>query len=265
MRNTKVTQLLIPAYALLSREIVRFVRQRSRLFGALGQPVLFWLLLGGGLGGMFALPDSVSDMSYLEYLFPGIITLVVLFTAIFSTISIIEDRKTGFLQGVLVAPVPRSSIVLGKIAGGVTMAMIQAILLLIAIPFLGIQITFSDFVLLIIAMILIAFALTALGYIIAWPMDSTQGFHAIMNLLLIPMWLLSGGFFPAEGLPWWLSWIMVINPLTYGVNIIHSLLYPTGESLTISWLITLIFALMAFAVALILTRTQKRGNLESEE
>lgn len=259
-----MTRLIIPAYALLHREIVRFVRQKSRLFGALGQPVLFWLLLGGGLGGMFALPDSVGNMSYLEYLFPGIITLVVLFTAIFSTISIIEDRKTGFLQGVLVAPVPRSSIVLGKIAGGVTMALIQAILLLIALPFLGIQIPTSDLLLLIIAIILIAFALTGLGYIIAWPMDSTQGFHAIMNVLLIPMWLLSGGFFPAEGLPWWLSWIMVINPLTYGVNIIHNLLYPTGESISISWVITLIFALATFTIALILTRTQKRGKAESE-
>ncbi len=209
---------------------------------------------------MFSLPETSGDLSYAEYLYPGIIALVVLFTAIFSTISIIEDRQTGFLQGVTVAPIPRASIVLGKIAGGVTLAVIQAVLLLLAIPFLGISITFSGILLLIVAICVIAFALTGLGYIIAWRMNSTQGFHSIMNLLLIPMWLLSGAFFPAEGLPWWLGWTIVVNPLTYGVNLIHGYLYQSEVNFMLSWLITIAFALATFLLALILTRKQENGK-----
>ncbi|MCF7805866.1 MAG: ABC transporter permease [Candidatus Marinimicrobia bacterium] len=250
----------MPAFSLWWREILRFVRDRSRLFGALGQPILFWFLLGGGLGGMFKLPASMGEMSYLVYLYPGILALIILFTAIFSTISIIEDRNSGFLQSVLVAPIPRSSIVLGKIGGGTTLAMIQALLLLVAIPFLGIHISLVNILLLGAALILMAFALTGLGYLIAWRMDSTQGFHSIMNLLLIPMWLLSGAFFPAEGLPAWLSWIMVVNPMTYGVNLIHGILYAGSEPMMASWIITAIFALGTFLGAVVLTRIRQQGD-----
>jgi ABC-2 type transport system permease protein len=258
--NKPVMGILIPSYALLSREVIRFVRQKSRLFGALGQPLIFWLLLGAGLGGMFQLPESYTELSYLEYLYPGIIGLIVLFTAIFSTISVIEDRNAGFLQGVLAAPVPRSGIVLGKIMGGVVMALLQASLMLLAIPFLDVSVSALRFIQLFLGIIVIAFALTSLGYIIAWPMESTQGFHSIMNVLLIPMWLLSGAFFPAEGLPFWLSWIMVINPLTYGMNLIHGLLYGAEHNLILSWLVTLIFAGFTFSIALLMTHSREKGK-----
>ncbi|MBS1272546.1 MAG: putative multidrug ABC transporter permease YbhR [Candidatus Marinimicrobia bacterium] len=260
MNNVTTVGIMKPAFSLWWREVIRFVRDRSRLFGALGQPLLFWLLLGGGLGGMFRLPASMGEMSYLEYLFPGILALVVLFTAIFSTISIIEDRNSGFLQSVLVAPISRSSIVLGKITGGTFLALIQAVLLCVAIPFLGIPITGWAFLELFAELLLIAFALTGLGYLIAWPMDSTQGFHSIMNLLLIPMWLLSGAFFPAEGLPAWLSWIMVVNPLTYGMNLIRGTLYGDVAQMTLSWMVTIGFAIVTFIVAVILTHRREQGS-----
>lgn len=252
--------LLLPTYSLWWREILRFVRDRSRVFGALGQPVLFWLVLGAGLGGVFRLPESLGNVSYLEYLFPGILVLIVLFTAIFSTISIIQDRKSGFMQGVLVAPMPRSGIVLGKILGGTTLAMLQAVLLLAALPFLGLQVSVPVLGKLIVILFVIGFALTGLGYVIAWPMDSTQGYHSIMNLLLIPMWLLSGAFFPAEGLPAWLSWIIVVNPLTYGMNLVRDALYSGRTTDLISWGVTIGFALLTFLFSLYVTRRRETGD-----
>jgi len=260
LNNSSPVGIAKPAFSLWWREVIRFLRQRSRVFGALGQPLIFWLLLGAGLGGMFQLPASMEDMTYLEYLFPGILALVVLFTAIFSTISIIEDRKSGFLQSVLVAPISRSSIVLGKIAGGTFLAMLQVVLLCAAIPFLGIPITGWAFLELFAELLVIAFALTGLGYVIAWPMDSTQGFHSIMNVLLIPMWLLSGAFFPAEGLPAWLSWIMVVNPLTYGMNIIRGTLYGEIHPMAVSWIVTIGFAMVTFTTAVILTHRREQGS-----
>ena len=260
MTNPNLSTIRGAVFSLWWREILRFVRQRSRVFGALGQPVLFWLLLGGGLGGMFRLPASVGEMSYLEYLFPGIMLLVVLFTAIFSTISIIEDRNSGFLQSVLVSPIPRSSIVLGNILGGTTLAMLQALLLLLAVPFLGIQVSTLKLLELVVIFFIISIALTGLGYIIAWSLDSTQGFHSIMNLLLIPMWLLSGSFFPAEGLPGWLSWIMHINPLTYGLHLVRGALYPPTDLPVISWIVTIGFSGITFLVSVLLTRRRPQGD-----
>lgn len=258
--------LLFPTFSLWWREVIRFVRQRSRLFGALGQPLIFWLLLGAGLGGVFKLPQSAGKMSYLEYLFPGILILVVLFTAIFSTISIIEDRQSGFLQSVLVAPMPRSGIVFGKVLGGTTLALTQAVLLLVAVPILGLTMSVGQFFELVLILLLVSFALTGLGYVIAWPMESTQGFHAIMNVFLIPMWLLSGAFFPAEGLPGWLVWIMYINPLTYGMDLIRHTLYGATATRTvpgpiwISWGITLLFGAIVFLIAVFFTRSRHSGD-----
>jgi len=253
-----------PTMALWWREMVRFVRQRSRIFGALGQPVIFWFLLGGGLGGAFQLPASMGNVSYLQYLFPGILILIVLFTAIFSTISIIEDRQSGFLQSVLVAPMPRSGIVLGKVLGGTTLALIQSLILLVALPFMGMTLTVGMVLELVVVLFVLSFTLTSLGYVIAWPMESTQGFHSIMNVFLIPMWLLSGAFFPAEGLPKWLSWIMVINPLTYGMDLVRSALDIAPEagapSPCTAWIITLGFLLVIFTLALWLTRQRRNSK-----
>jgi len=204
------------------REMVRFLRQRSRIVGALGSPLIFWLLIGFGVGNSFS-PAGQGAMGYQEYFFPGTVVLILLFTSIFSTISIIEDRKEGFLQAVLVSPVPRSAFVLGKLAGGASLALGQGILFMLLAPLVGISVASIPVTLLMLA--LVAFSLTALGYIIAWKMDSTQGFHAIMNLVLIPMWLLCGAIFPASGAPLWLRTVIAINPLTYGLSAVRWSIY----------------------------------------
>lgn len=225
-------------WTLTRREIVRFLRQRSRLIGALATPVMFWVLFGAGLHESFQAPGwAAGEMSYREFFLPGIAALIVLFTAIFSAMSIIEDRHEGFLQGVLVSPASRSALVLGKVSGGTIMAVFQALGFvglgwLLAVSGLAsemrIGLSVGGIIGLTLFMTLCAFGLTALGFMLAWKLDSIQGFHAIMNLFLMPMWLLSGSFFPvAES--GFLSVVMRLNPLTYAVAGIRQLMY-TGSS-----------------------------------
>jgi ABC-2 type transport system permease protein len=233
-------------WGLWVRDVMRFVRQRSRIIGALGSPVVFWFLIGSGLGRSFqAGPEARLEGGYLEYFFPGTLALIILFTAIFSTISVIEDRREGFLQGVLVAPVRRSAIVLGKILGGTTLAVAQAALFLLLAPLAQIPLTLTTVVPLAGVLLLVAVGLTGLGFLIAWNMESTQGFHAIMNLFLVPMWLLSGALFPESGASGWVRVIMAINPLTYGVDAIRLILFghaASAPSLALSVGLTAAFA-----------------------
>ena len=158
------------------REWVRFVRQRNRVVGAIGQPLIFWLLFGAGLGPSFRLPGAGDEsVSYREYFFPGSLVLILLFTAIFATISIIEDRREGFLQSVLVAPVPRWSMVLGKILGGTLLAMAQGLIFLVLGLTLGVHVSLLGLLAIVALLFVMAIGLTALGFVIAWRMDSTQG------------------------------------------------------------------------------------------
>jgi ABC-2 type transport system permease protein len=207
--------------------------------------------------------------------------LIVLFTAIFSTISIIEDRREGFLQAVLVAPLPRASLVLGKVAGGTALAVIQAGLFLLLGPLLWLvglspHMSFSlslvDVGAIFAFLVLQGFALTGLGYVMAWPLDSTQGYHALMSVLLMPMWLLSGAFFPVPE-SGWLAWVMWVNPLTYGVVGLQRILFAHAErpaagsttqaslpSVTTCLAVTAIFCVVAFAAAVWLTGRRSVRN-----
>ena len=214
----------LAAWTLWLREMVRFYRQPSRVVGALGSPFIFWLLIGSGIGTSFQ--TGGERMSYLNYFFPGTLLLILLFTAIFSTISLIEDRREGFFQSVLVAPIPRSSLVLGKIMGGSTLAFSQGLLFLLCAPLIGIHLGLLAWLRVAAVLFINAFALTALGFIIAWQFQSIQGFHAVMNLFLIPLWLLSGALFPPEGAMGWIRTVMKINPLTYGLVSLHRSLFP---------------------------------------
>jgi ABC-2 type transport system permease protein len=256
---------MLGVYTLWWREQVRFFRQRSRVFGAFAQPLIFWVLFGAGLQASFRPSTGGRDLSYLEYFFPGTIILILLFTAIFSTISVIEDRREGFLQGVLVAPVARSAIVLGKVLGGATLAVVQGTVLLALSPWAGIHLTIPAFLAAVAIQFVVAFALTALSFCIAWRMDSTQGFHAIMTVFLMPLWLLSGAFFPAHGAPAWLAWVMRINPLTYGTAALRRVLYADGElpvdlpSLRASLPAIAAFALLTFLLATLLARRRTGG------
>src|SRR3954451_9396629 len=167
---------MLPAVSLCHRELVRFLRQRHRIIGALATPLVFWLLIGGGMNRSFK-SDLPGGENYLQYFFPGTVLMILLFTAIFSTISVIEDRREGFLQGVLVAPVSRMEIVLGKVLGGTILAFGQGVIFLALAPFIGVGLSIPAIAFALLAMLVISFALTALGLCIAWRMNSTQGFH----------------------------------------------------------------------------------------
>ena len=222
--------VLLPAFTLWWREIVRFYRQRSRVVGVIASPLLFWLVIGSGFGTSFRSGNAPGQQHYLDYFYPGALIMIVLFTSIFAMMSLIEDRKEGFLLSVMVAPVPRSAIVLGKVLGGATLAAVQGLIFLAFAPFVGVHMGFVDFLLVVFVVFLVSFALTSLGFVIAWPMDSAQAFHAIINLFLIPLWLLSGALFPLAGASGWMRFLMRLNPLTYGVEALRVLLYPESPS-----------------------------------
>src|SRR5438067_10119068 len=245
-------EVLLPAFTLWLREVVRFDRQGSRVVGVIASPILFWVAIGSGFGTSFR-SGADGNQNYLEYFYPGALIMIVLFTSIFTMMSVIEDRKEGFLLSVLVAPVSRSAIVLGKVMGGTTLSTIQGLIFLVFAPLVRVHIGLIDFVLIVITIFLISFALTALGFAIAWPMDSTQAFHAIINLFLIPLWLLSGALFPISGASVWLRALMRINPLTYGVEALRQLLYPSsGGSLGASLATLILFSLLMFGLGFVM-------------
>ena len=218
--------MLLVALSLAQREIVRFRRQRSRVVGAVGPPLVFWFLISSGLGDSFNPGVGTRGTTSLEFLFPGTLLLIMLFTAIFSTISVIEDRREGFLQSVLVAPGSRGGLVLGKMLGGTVLALVQVLLVLAIAAFVGLRLGSLSYLLTAGVLFVIGFGFTGLGFLIAWKLDSTQGFHAIINLFLIPLWLLSGALFPASGASGWIRVAMQVNPLSYGVELLRRALFP---------------------------------------
>src|ERR1700739_4151071 len=247
--------VMLPALTLWWREIVRFYRQPGRVVGVLASPLVFWLVIGSGFGTSFRSGGGPGQQHYLDYFYPGALIMIVLFTSIFTMMSVIEDRKEGFLLSVLVAPVPRSAIVLGKILGGTTLAAVQGMIFLIFAPFTGVHLEPVQVLLVAVVVFLVSFSLTALGFAIAWPMDSSQAFHAIVNLFLIPLWLVSGALFPLFGASGWLRIIMCLNPLTYGVEALRGLLYPGSEPsfpLPSSIATLLLFSLVMFGRALLI-------------
>ena len=222
-----MSRFLLPAATLWQRELLRFWRQKSRVLGVVASPLVFWLLIGYGSND-------------LARFYSGALVLTVMFSAIFSTISIIEDRREGFLLSMLVSPAPRSSMVLGKILGSATLAWIQGLIFLLFAPLAGVSITPLELIPGAAAIFLISFTLTGLGFVIAWRMESTSGFHAIMNLLLVPMWMVSGSLFPMATAHGWVKAIMWVNPLTYSISLLnHVLRLPNAapgfaESLTVT-------------------------------
>lgn len=209
-----MSNFFLPAATLWQRELIRFWRQKSRLLGVIASPLVIWLLIGYGSNS-------------LGRFFAGALVLTVMFSAIFSTISIIEDRREGFLLSMLVSPAPRTSLVLGKILGAATLAWIQGLIFLAFAPLAGVSIHIGEVLPVAGAIFLISFTLTGLGFVIAWKMDSTAGFHAIMNLLLLPMWMVSGALFPLSEAHGWVKGLMWINPLTYSISLLnHTLRTP---------------------------------------
>jgi len=261
-RFAPYTDLLLPAFSLWLREIIRFYRMRSRVVGVIISPVLFWLVLGSGFGSSLRGPGT-GGQHYLEYFFPGALIMIVLFTSIFAMMSLIEDRREGFLLSVLVSPASRSAIVLGKVLGGTTLAFLQGLIFLVFAPLIGVHMGLAQIGIAVLAIFLISFSLTALGFTIAWRLDSTQAFHAIINLFLIPLWLLSGALFPISGASVWIRALVLANPLTYGVEALRTALFSTGDatstglSVPLSLGILAGFSVLMFAAALLMASRRR--------
>ena len=213
-------------YIIWLRDVLRFWRDRARLVSSLGQPLLFLIVFGSGLTASLGagLSQELGDVSYVRFLFPGIVAMAVLFTAVFSAISIVWDREFGFLRELLVAPISRGAVVLGKALGGSTVAMLQGAILLVLAPVLGVSLDPLLVVKLLALMFLTAFALTSMGILIAARLQSMEAFQMIMNFLIMPMFFLSGAFFPLRDLPAWMSVITRLNPVAYGVDPMRRLL-----------------------------------------
>lgn len=206
------------------RDLILFFRQKSRIAGTLIQPLLFWIAIGSGMSPTFRL-GADGGVSYMAYFFPGTVLLLVLFSSIFATMSVIEDRHQGFLQGVLVSPGSRAAVVFGKALGSTTVALIQAALFLLLAPVAGFSLGSMSWGPLVAALALTSLSLAALGFTIAWWLDSTQGYHVVMSLVLFPAWILSGAMFPPEGLPPVMRAIVRWNPMSYSVSAIRRALY----------------------------------------
>ncbi|MBF0123736.1 MAG: ABC transporter permease, partial [Magnetococcales bacterium] len=185
-------------------------------------------LLGSGFAASFRAP-GLEQISYLEYFYPGILLMLTLFASIFSTITIIEDRQQGLLQEILVAPVPRLCIVVGKVLGAMSVALVQTLLLLLVAPLLGLSPPVFQLLLIIAGLVVTALGFTALGFLIAWNMESSAGYHAIMSVFLMPLWMLSGALFPVDQAPAWLWWLMILNPVTHALMLIRMPFYHTDS------------------------------------
>lgn len=213
-------------YIMWLRELKRYFRSKSRIVGSLGQPILFLLALGYGLGPVF---QKAGAGNYFDFLAPGIIGMSIIFTAIFSGIQMIWDRQFGFLKETLVAPVNRLWIMLGRTLGGATVATIQGIIVLIIVMFTGFRpVSWELLFVAILFMLLVALLFAALGAWIASLLEDMQGFQLIMNFLVMPLFFLSGALFPVQGLPAVLAGIVKFDPLSYGIDAFRILLVNNG-------------------------------------
>lgn len=239
----------LSVWTLWLREVRGFYRQPARVAAGIATPLIFWFVLGSGFGD--SMRGSAGE-AYMEFFFPGAVALVVLFASIFSNISIIEDRREGFLLSVLAAPVPRSAMVIGKVLGATTIGALQGLALLPLVPLLEIPFEWSRAVEMGAIVLAMAFGLTSIGFFFAWWLNTVQGFHAVMNMVLMPMWLLSGALFPVESASPWIRWLTTVNPLTYGVGGLRRMLFGEaagGPTLAVCWAVTLGFGLVSLALA----------------
>jgi ABC-2 type transport system permease protein len=215
---------LLGIYTIWLRDVRRFVRDKPRIIGSLTQPTLFLLILGTGLGHglsrgfQTAGTGAGGGEGYMAFIFPGIVAMTILFTSAFSAISVIWDREVGFLKEVLVAPVSRWAVTVGKVLGGATVAVMQGCLMLLLAPIAGVKLSLATVLALLPLMFLVAFAMTAMGLAAAARMRSMQGFTVIMNFMVLPIFFLSGAMFPIHGLPAWMDVLVHVDPLTYGVD-----------------------------------------------
>lgn len=234
-------------YILWLRDLKRYWYDKLRIIASFGQPILFLFVLGTALSPAYNGPGGIN---FSGFIFPGIIAMTVLFTSIFSAISIVWDREFGFLKEVLVAPVSRWAIVTGKAMGGATVAVLQGCLMLTLAPLVGVGLSPLIVLHSIAAMFLVALAMTGLGIVIAARMKEMEGFQMVVNFLIMPIFFLSGALFPLDHLPSWLSFSTRLDPLTYGVDLLRSIIIGVHSfPLLLNILVMSGFTLILFAVA----------------
>lgn len=213
-------------YVIVAREFKKFVRERSRLVSAIARP-LVWLFLVGA--GMSRLVPPVDGVSYMQFIFSGILGMTILFSAMFSSISIIWDKEFGFMKEILVAPVSRISIVVGKALSGMIISTIQAVIVLLLFPLLGLKLGVTDIISAVFICMLVSFSVSAFGIVIATFYESYESFSAIMNFIIMPMFFLSGAMYPVKLLPEALRFAAKLNPLTYGVDALKHVISPLAH------------------------------------
>lgn len=231
-------------YVLWLRQVKKYFRSRSRIIGSLGQPILYLLALGYGFGSIFS---KAGQGNYINFLAPGIISMSIIFTAIFSGMEVIWDRQFGFLKETMVAPLSRFSIMIGRTLGGATVATLQGTIVMIIALFFGFHPVHPfSMILAVPVMFLIALLFTSLGTMIASLLEDMQGFQLIMNFLVMPLFFLSGSLFPLQGLPKIMVVITKLDPLSYGIDALRHILIHMGHyslsfDLLILGLITMAF------------------------
>lgn len=242
--------------ALWLRDVMRLAKERSRWFGVALQPLLFWLVMGFGMSRGFNFVGPNNE-SYIQYFFPGTVVLSVLFTAIFSVISIIEDRQAGFLQGVLVAPGSRFSIILGKTAGVGTIVALQVLFFTLVAPAAGFRLENIEWFSYVIVTTLGTVGLVALNFACAWMLNSSQAYHAVMSIVLLPLWVVSGAVFPLNSA--WLLWVSKLNPIYFFVDGYRSALLGNALSLEVFLFLLLYALLFLFLCVAVLNKTRSEA------
>ena len=215
------------------RELIRLGRTPTRIITGLAQPIIFLFIMGAGLGRLIG-EGVPGGLDYEEFLFPGILSMSIITSSLFSAVSIVWDREFGFMREMLVAPVSRTSIVLGKALGGGTVAVVQGLVLIVAAPLVGVDLTVGRVLLLIVALLLLAYAMTAFGMVLATRIERMESFQMVMTLVMQPMIFLSGAVFPLQDLPGWLSVITHLNPATYAVDLVRRAVLPDAPGVEIA-------------------------------
>ncbi len=218
------------------RDIIKSIRDKASLIGNLALPILLLIIFGSGMGGVIksmangvSFNDASIDFNFIKFMFPGVVGITIFSTAVISALTVVQDREFGYLREMLVAPIPRGSISLGKVLGGSTVAVIQGLIILLLSPLIGISLNFTMILKLIPAMLVLAFTVSSLSLYVATFVKSSQGFHTALTMLMLPMIFLSGSIFPLTGSPAWMEFLVKINPVTYGVDMFKKILLGSQD------------------------------------
>ncbi len=223
-------------FGLWYRDAIKFFRDKFTIFSSFALPFLFLVVFGTGMGGAIEslliganASQELSEFNFVQFMFPGIIAMAVFTTTMFAGYSLIEDRKAGYLKEVLVSPAPRVLVAIGKILGCATTALLQGIMMLIFVPFIGLSLNAELVVKLVLAILLASFTLSAVSILLASFLKSIQGFQTIVQMVLYPLFFLSGAFFPLSGIPKWMEIIVKINPMTYIVDFLKRIVFDVDK------------------------------------